>query len=203
MRDRTLIAQTAMVPVIAALRALGRAPVLVETFAGGEKDFAGLAQRLKASAVTHIALAAFPSEAALLLADVRKTNPDVAIYATDQLAGSEFARIAGPAADGLEVAMAPDATAFPRARHLIDVLVAKGLAPSRAALASFAAIEVILAATKQSSTDPERVTVALQTTTFDTILGPVRFNATGAANLPSHVFYKWTGGTLSAVKKTD
>lgn len=202
-RDRTRFAQTAMAPVIAALRAQGRAPVLIETFAGGEKDFAGLAQRLKAAAVTHVALAAFPSEAALLLADVRKANADIAVYATDQLAASEFARIAGRAADGLQVAMVPDATAFPRARHLIDVMAAKGLAPSRAALASYAAIEIILATTTQTSADPERVATALQSATFDTILGPVQFDGKGAANLPSHVFYMWTGGTLIAVKKSN
>ena len=202
-RDRTLFAQTNMAPVITSLFAKGRAPVMTETYAGGEKDFSGLAQRIKAAGITHVALAAFPSEAALLVPDVRRLNPDVVIVATDQLAAPEFARLAGSAAVGIQVAMAPEAAAFPRAGHVAETLAAKGGKPSRAALASYAAIQVILAATDRTRADADSITKTISSGTFETILGPLSFDAAGSASLPSHVFYHWNGSTLVPPSNLD
>ena len=192
-RDKTLFAGSALKPTAAALAAAGRRVPVLETFAGGEKDFAGLAQRLKVAGITHIALAAFPSEAALLVAEVRRANPDVMILATDQLADPVFQRQAGAAAEGVHVAFAPDARAYPGAMAVAAALAAQGLEPSRAALASHAAVEVIAALLAANDGLDAR---ALTTHTATTILGPVSFDPQGTASLPSHVVYTWRDGQL-------
>ena len=195
-RDKTQFAIAALQPASAALVAAGRGPPLLETFAGGEKDFAGLAQRLKSAGISHVVIATFPSEAVLLVAEIRKLNPAVIILATDQLAEAGFGRSAGAAADGVKVALAPDASAFPKARDVVAKLASNGIPASRAALASYAAIQVVMATAASSPATPAQMAETLAARTFETILGPVSFNENGAANLPSHVFYTWHNGRL-------
>jgi len=196
-RDRTQFAQNALQAASAVLAAHGRNAMLLETFAGAEKDFGGIAQRLKAARITHIALAAFPSEAALLLGEVRRVNPDVVVLATDQLADPVFGRLAGAAADGIRVALAPDARAYPTAAATVARLNEAGLEASRTALATYAAMQVLLATvTAIEHPDPAQVVQALAANTFHSILGPLRFDAQGAASLPPHVFYTWRSGQL-------
>ena len=79
MRDKTRFATDALQAVAANLKRAGRPETLFETISGGDKDFALLAQRLKAANITHVALALFPSEAVLLVAQLRAALPDCAI----------------------------------------------------------------------------------------------------------------------------
>lgn len=195
-RDRTAYAQEALSAAAAALAARGRPISTVETFAGADKDFAALGQRLSAAGITHMALAAFPSEAALLVTEVRKRVPEIIVFATDSLADLAFRRAAGSAAEGIKVALVPDSRAYPRAKALSDHLAAAGLETSRAALASYAAVEILQA---QSSKDAgEGLAEALAGGTFETILGAIRFDKTGAASVPSYLFYTWDKGELRA-----
>ena len=201
-RDRTQFAQSTLQAVAAALGARKRTIILVETFAGAEKDFTALAQRIHAAKITHIALAAFPSEAVLLLAEINKANPGLTIFATDQLADAEFGRSAGASADGVRVALAPDIRAFPGAATVAKRLEVKGLHASRAAIASYAAIEIMTqvarGTTSQSGASPPPALLpnALASETFKTVLGDVTFTESGAANIQSHIFYTWTNGAL-------
>ncbi len=193
-RDKTQFAQSTLQMAATALSARGRTPVLVETFAGGDKDFAALAQRVKAAGVTHIALAAFPSEASLLVIEVRKLSPDVTILATDTLADPAFARSAGLAANGIQVALAPDARVFSGAQTIVAILSASRVLPRRPALASAAAVELVSAAlTRAPSSDLART---ITTQTFQTILGSIAFDPNGVANLPAQVLYMWSNGVL-------
>ena len=199
-RDRTKLSQAALQPVAAALAAAGRSALLVETFAGAEKDFTGLAQRIRAAEITHVALAAFPSEAVLLLQEVRKANPALTIFATDQLADPEFARLSSSSADGVFVAKAPEYRDFASAAKLVSQIETNGAVPSRAALASFAAIEIVIALADRPQSDtvisPRETPGAGAINTF---LGPIQFDVKGNANLPEHVFYAWHKGQLLPV----
>ncbi len=193
-RDKTQFAQSALQLTAAAMSARGRTPVLIETFGGGDKDFAALAQRIKAASITHLALAAFPSEASLLVAEVKKINPTITILAADTLADPAFARAAGPVADGIQVALAPDIRALPFAQSFATRLSAGGATPNRAAIASAAALEILIDALTRMTDGT--LAGKLSSGTFKTVLGPVAFDTTGAARLPSHVIYTWSGGVL-------
>ncbi len=191
-RDRTRFATDALQSVAAALLSAGRSSVLTETFTGGDKDFGPLAQRLKNAAISHVALAAFASEAVLLVPQLRAVNPTLEIIATDQLAGQDFANPL--TSEGVRVVMAPDYTSSPRTADLVRRLGASTAAWNRSAIATYAAVEVFAAAA-DGRTAPA-ITNELQTNTFQTVLGPVRFDATGAADLPAYVLHTWTNGTL-------
>jgi branched-chain amino acid transport system substrate-binding protein len=193
-RDKTLFATTAIAAATAAFVARGRTTALTEIFSGGDKDFGALAMRLKAANISHLVLAGFPSESALLVAEARRLMPDLGIYATDTLADPAFARGAGAAADGVHIALVPIPAAFPKAQPLVDRMAAGGVVAGRAALASAAALEVIKRAL--AATPASELAQALSQTSFDTLLGPITFDANGTARVPSHVFYVWRGGVL-------
>ena len=195
-RDRTQFAQTTLQQAAAALTARGPGIVLVETFAGGDKDFSALAGRIKAANITHIALAAFPSEAMLLLGEIRKSNPNVQILATDQLADANFGHAAGSAADGVRVALAPDSRAFPGASALTARMESRGFVANRPALASYAATQIMAQAISTATTLGEPIEKVLGSQQFATILGRLSFDASGTADVPSHVFYEWRNGQL-------
>ncbi len=193
-RDKTLFATTTIAAATAAFVARGRTIALTEIFSGGDKDFSALAQRLKAANVSHLVLAGFPSESALLVTEVRRLMPDLGIYATDTLADPAFARAAGSAAEGVHVALAPAAAAFPNAQPLSARLATGGMAAGRSALASAAALEIMVRALAQWPAS--ELAQTLSQTTFDTLLGPITFDGNGTARVPSHVFYVWRGGAL-------
>jgi branched-chain amino acid transport system substrate-binding protein len=193
-RDKTQFAQTVLQAAAAALSARKRSPALTETFAGGDKDFAALAQRIKAAGITHIALAAFPSEASLLVAEIKKVDPSIVFIAADTLADPAFARAGGLATNGVQVVLAPDIRAHPFAQDFANRLTAGSTTPNRAAIASVAALEVLNAALPRmhGSTLAERLAGGR----FETILGSVGFDTTGTVSLPSHVVYTWSNGVL-------
>jgi branched-chain amino acid transport system substrate-binding protein len=195
-RDKTLFATTATAAAIAAFVARGRTPALTEIFSGGGKDFSPLAQRLKAANISHLVIAGFPNESALLVSEVRRLMPDIAITGTDTLADPTFGSAAGAAADSVQVALAPGVAAFPKAQPLVARLKAEGAAPSRSALTSAAALEIIQRAL--AATPTTEFAQAMAQKTFDTILSDINFDANGVARVPSHVFYVWRGGTLYA-----
>ena len=196
-RDRTQYAISALQAVSAILTAHGRSVALVETYAGAEKDFVAIAQRISVANITHVAISAFPSEAVLLVAEVRKASPNITILATDQLADSEFARGANATAEGVRVALPPDFLGTPAGRNVAQRLQANGGSASRTALATYAAIETITAAADTSTpNDVDQTAQTLNSKSFDTILGLINFDANGGANLPSHAFFTWKAGKL-------
>ena len=196
-RDRTQFSQSELQPAAAMLAAHGRIILAIETFVGAEKDFARIAQRLNTANITHVALAAFPSEAVLLVAELRKANPALVIFATDQLADPSFALASGGMANGVQVALAPSVDMYPRARIVAQRLQDGGSVPSRTALSSYVAVEIVTAlANAHALADGAFPLEAVTADTFSTVLGPIRFGATGAADLPSYVFYTWKDGKL-------
>lgn len=208
--DRTRWALTNVREATAALTAAGKTPVKVETFAGGDKDFAVLAARLAGLGVTHVVVAAFGSEAGLFVADLVKAVPGVTVIGTETLAGPEFARAAGAAASRVLVALKPDASAAKarseRGRALVEAFERDGIKPTRTALATAAAIEAVAAAAERAVLRGEPVTAASLAVALrdavpaETLLGPVAFGADGHASAGPWRLHRWNGGRLIPVQ---
>ena len=192
-RDGTLQARALFQAAYRKVKAAGKRVGLVAVIRSGEKDFSALLQKLESAQVTHVALAAYPSEAGLLLAQASKLLPQVRFIGVDWLASSDVAAIAGAAVGRLEVFKAPDEGAFPQARGLIDALAAKGMQPSRSALASHAAVEAAAAALGsanglQGTESPAEV---LRRQTVETVMGPLTFTDSGNASIPAYIRYQF------------
>ncbi len=210
-RDRTLLARGIMQDVLKELTRLKHSPAVVDTISGGDKDFSLIVGRLKAANVTHLVLVAFPNEAALLVAEARGAIPQLAISAPDVLADPEFARIAGAHAEGLNIAMTTDLSmrqADERttevSKFLADDPVAATPSPSgttdariQASLAAYAAVEA-LAASLQNGAEKQPAAIAkfLIAGTFDTIAGPLSFDARGETKQSPWTMHVWREGKL-------
>ena len=210
-RDHTALARGITQDIFKTLTKRTRPAALIDAFAGGDKDFTALVARLKAAAITHLALAAFPNEGALLVAEARTALPELVIITTDLMADPETARVAGTHADGMLLAMATDLALTPVAKISADAmqaaLASDPLQPwsrpyANAALATLAAIEVVTGVARQSkSLQPLELANALATGTFATTIGPLAFNDRSPAKLPAWALYTWRAGTLVAVDR--
>lgn len=208
--DRTRWALGNIREAAAVLQAAGKAPVLAETFAGGDKDYAALSQRLVAAGVTHVVLAAFGSEAGLFVADLIRAQPRMVIVGTETLAGAEFVRAAGEAAGAVMIAVKPDAGVAKAesdvARQVIEGLASEGVAATRPMLAVGAAIEAVAAAAVKVEREGTAVTGeaigrALRSgPPAATMLGPVTFDAKGQASVPQWRLHRWAGNRLVAAR---
>lgn len=196
-RDRTQYAIEATQAILSALGAASRNVVVQESFAGGDKDFAALAQRIQSASVSHVILSAFPSEAGLLIGELRKANPAVTILATDQLAEPGFAHSFPTASEGVLVPLPVDYDDLPSARNLAQQIHPSNAASARVALATHAALECLLSVLReQHPWSTAEVANALTTRQFDTTLGPVRFDAAGSASLSKFGLFTWHKGQL-------
>lgn len=207
--DRTRWALTNVREAGAVLQSAGRAPVVTETFAGGDKDFAGLSARLAAAGITHVVLAAFGSEAGLFVADLVRALPDIVVVGTETLAGPEFQRAAGAAAANVLVAMKPDVetakAGSEAARQMLDGFEREKVRPTRTMIATAAAIELIATAFKHEAFDAtvtaQAIGEALRTAVpASTALGPVAFGPDGQATVSAWRLHRWSGGRLTVVQ---
>lgn len=196
-RDRTQYAIDTTQAIVGALGPAARAVVVQESIAGGDKNFMGLAQRIKAAGVSHLVLSAFPSEAGLLIEDIRKLSPSLTILASDQLAEPGFSRSFPAAAEGVLVPLPVDYDEIPSASDVLRQISPSNAASARIAIATYSALECMLAATrdlqKANSVD---LAHTLSARPFDTVLGAIRFDASGSASLARFKLFTWHGGQL-------
>ena len=76
-----------------------------------------------------------------------------------------------------------------------------GYEPEGYTLYTYAAMQIYAAAvTKAGSTDLAKVTAELQKGKYDTVIGPISFDAKGDVTTPAYVWYKWTNGSYAQVK---
>ena len=81
------------------------------------------------------------------------------------------------------------------AKALVEELEGEGVSADRYVLATYAAIQAwAQAASGAGDTSFDPVVAALDEGTFDTILGPVSFNAKGDADHPGYVWFEWQDG---------
>jgi branched-chain amino acid transport system substrate-binding protein len=201
-RDKTQSAVGNASAIELSLRASGHPPSTLEIFAGGDKGFAGLAARLAAAKVTHVALLAFPVEAGPIARELAAAIPEIKLYGADALATDDLPALAGPGTTRLHVALQADIKtlikADPRAAALANRMRNVGINPTREAIYTAAALQAwALAARAAGSVDPITVATQLRSETgFDTLLGTIQFNASGNAQSPTWALYRWVNGQL-------
>lgn len=203
-RDRTAYATSLMQQVVGLLVKNGRAPVLIETFAGGDKDFRALSERARLAGITHLAFAGFPAEALLLFDDLGRVVPGLQIVAPDTLAVPEFTLAAGVSLTRVSVVLPLAAAAFPRvAEDKYKRLSVAGQLPSRNALTIVAAIEAWAgAAAHAKSFDAQAVSATLVQTAQPTVMGDLVFDVRGTALLPSVAVHRWLDGAWRPVGRS-
>ncbi len=184
--------------VIATLEALGRPPALVESFTPGERDYRALAAKLKQARIDVVFIGAYHTEAGLILRQMREQGASADVVGGDALVVSEFAAIAGPAADGVTFTSAADPRLTAAAAAIVERFRRRGIEPDGYVLYTYAAIEAWAEAVRRAaSPDPAKVAERLRQGRFVTVIGDIGFDAKGDVDRPGFALFRWRSGTYA------
>jgi branched-chain amino acid transport system substrate-binding protein len=124
---------------------------------------------------------------------LRALSTGATLYGPDFLQSETFSTRAGPAADGTRVSFLQDN--LPRAN---PSKLAKLSTNEGTTIAAFAAVEVFTAAAKARTVNDARAMASFLTSGSEvpTIIGSLRFTATGDLQQQPYVWYQWSGGAL-------
>ncbi len=165
-----------------------------ESYTPGEKDLAELVRRLKIAGSEIVFMPAQPHDLAVILAQMRAQALDAHVIGSDLLAVPAIIPAADLAGDALRVMLPWTPKPAPAAAERIQPLMQLGREARTVALQAFAAVEAWAQARGESTSSFEKVTGALSTKEFDTVIGRLRFNERGDASIPSYALHAWRDG---------
>jgi branched-chain amino acid transport system substrate-binding protein len=179
----------------AALHAARIVEVADDTLTQGEKDFSALISHLKSVNPDLVYFGGYFAEGALLVRQAREQGLAATFMGGDGIAASEFASIAGPAAEGFLMTFYRDPRDDPKVAAIVKRFRDSNYEPEGFTLYTYAAVQVYAqAVTLARTTDGLAVSKALHTGTFSTVLGRLSFNKKGDPSTEPFILYVWRGG---------
>jgi branched-chain amino acid transport system substrate-binding protein len=175
--------------------------VLYETITPGEKDYSALVSKLKSAGVDVLYYGGYHTEAGLIVRQMREQGMKTVLISGDALVTDEFWSITGPLGEGTLMTFSPDPRKNPVAADVVAAFRAKKIEPEGYTLYTYGAIQAWAdAVNKSKSLETDKAIAALHAGTFETVLGPIGFDAKGDVTAPGYVFYEWKGGKYDYVK---
>jgi branched-chain amino acid transport system substrate-binding protein len=175
--------------------------VLFAPIVAGEKDYGAVVGTLKDAGADVVYFGGFPTEAALLIRQMREAGLAAPLMGPDTLAAREFWDLAGAAGEGTLVTSLSDRGATPYARKIDARLKGTAAGPASLALRSYVAVMIWAAgASSAGSLKAQEAGLAIASATHPTPLGPVTFNEQGDGDLPSYALSAWRRGALEPIE---
>jgi branched-chain amino acid transport system substrate-binding protein len=175
--------------------------VIYETITPGEKDYSALVSKLKAAGADILYYGGYHTEAGLIVRQMREQGMKTILISGDALVTDEYWSITGPLGEGTLMTFSPDPRKNPVAAPVVAKFKEKGIDPEGYTLYTYGAVQAwVQAATKAGSFDSEKVLPVLKSQKFETVLGPIGFDAKGDVTAPGYVFYVWKDGKYDYVK---
>ncbi|MEO8652259.1 MAG: branched-chain amino acid ABC transporter substrate-binding protein [Hyphomicrobiaceae bacterium] len=183
----------------------GLKEVLYEGVNIGEKDFAALVSKIKASGADLVYWGGLHTEGGLIVRQLRDQGVKAPMMSGDGIATDEFAAIGGPGVEGTLMTFAPDPQRRPEAAAVVKKFLAANFKPEAYTLYSYASLQVMAAAAAQAkSTDPKKVADVIRAgKPFSTVIGSLSFNKKGDITRPDYTIYTWKkveGGKITYVQ---
>jgi branched-chain amino acid transport system substrate-binding protein len=176
-------------------KALNKAGVkekMYEAYTQGDKDFNALVSKMKANAIDVVYVGGYHTEAGLILRQMRAQGMNSQMISGDAIATNEFWSITGPAGEGMMFTFGSDPRKRPAAAAVVKRFKDKGVDPEGYTLYTYAAIQIFAAAANGAkTTDAKKVAQAVRTGKWDTVLGPISYDAKGDITTVDYVFYRW------------
>jgi branched-chain amino acid transport system substrate-binding protein len=181
-----------------AMNTAGLKEAINEQITAGDKDFSALISKLKQANVAAIYFGGYQTEAGEIVRQARAQGLDAVLIGGDALVTPEFWAITGAAGEGTLMTFPPDPRNIPAAKAVVDEYKQAGYDPEGYTLYTYAAIQVFAeAAEKAKSVKLADLVKILHSTTFETVVGPIKFDAKGDVENPEYVFYVWKDGKYS------
>jgi branched-chain amino acid transport system substrate-binding protein len=196
--DGTVYGRTLADEFRARMEDAGQPPVFADNFRPAQSTQAGLVRRLQRAGVSAAFVAGDAEDVAILWSNVKDFESKVEIAGGESLEALQWSPMARQVPDGLLAVIEPPAERLPGARAISARLVAAGLPPEPYVYLGYATLQVALAALGPS---PQATTAALAGGTFDTVLGPVEFDATGQNIHNAYALHIWQDGKFVEISK--
>ena len=163
-----------------ALNKAGGKEKLFEAYTKGDKDFNALVSKLKAAAIDVVYVGGYHQEAGLILRQMRAQGLKAQMISGDAIATNEFWSITGPDGEGMLFTFGADPRKRATAKAVVDKFKAKNIDPEGYVLYTYAAVQVwAQAAAQAKTTDPKKVAEAIHKGKWNTVLGPISYDAKG------------------------
>lgn len=165
-----------------------------ESITAGEKDYNVLVSKLKAGGVEVLAFGGYYTELGLILRQAAQAGLKLTVMGGDTLTNTELISAAGAAANGVLFTFGPDPRKNPEASEVVERFRKAKIEPEGYTLYSYATIQLFAqAAERARSTKLEAIRKALGSGTYQTVVGPLSFDAKGDLTKPGYVVYRWNG----------
>ena len=187
----------------ARMNSLGLQEVMYEGITVGERDFSAIVSKMKAANVDAVFFGGLYNEGGLILRQMRDQGLKAQFLSPDGTVSQEFWGITGASGQGALVTFGPEMRNQPQAREAVAKLRAAGYEPEGYTLYTYAAVQAWAAAAKKAgSFDGAKVAAALHDgSAYDTVIGPLTFDAKGDPTGSNYVLYEWEDGKM--VQLTD
>jgi len=178
------------------LNQLGKQESVFFRYSSGTRDFTPLLKQLRAHDIQVLYIGGYTTEAGLITRQARDAGDSLQIISGDALHNSDFWMITGEAGRGAMFTFDLD----PRQRAVANTIVARfradGYEPEGYTLHTYAAIQVWAQAVEKAGTfATAAVAKALHEGQFQSVLGPLAFDAKGDLTRHSFVWYRWGNGS--------
>jgi len=184
-----------------ALNAGGLTEAMYAAYTPGERDYNALVSRMKAANIDVIYLGGYHTEGGLIIRQAKEQGMNVTLIGGDALVTNEFWQISGAAGEGTLMTFSSDPRRRPTAAEVVARFRARNVDPEGYVLYTYAAIQIFAAAaTKANNTDARRLAAILKSEgPWQSVLGPIGFDAKGDVTTPDYVFYVWRNGTYAEI----
>lgn len=202
LHDKTVYGKGLADEVQKTINKAGKKEALYEAYTANERDYSAVVSKLKSANVSLVFVGGYHTEAGLIARQARQQGLKATLMAGDVLMTDEYWAITGPAGEGSLMTFSPDPTRNPIAKPIVDKFLKQGYKPEGYTLYSYATVQAwAQAAQRAGSPKADAVSKVLKAEKFDTVLGPVSFDAKGDVKAPGYVVYVWKNGKYDYAPK--
>ena len=202
LHDKSAYGQGVADAVKATMNTGGLNEVLYEGINAGEKDYSALVTKLKDLKADVVYFGGYHPEGGLILRQSAEQNFKFQLIMPDSIATPEFWQIAGPAGEGTMFVFPSDPQSKPEAKEAVETITKSRLRAGR--------LHAVLlrgdpgfaeGITRAGSDDPVKVAEALKNgKAFDTVIGPITFDAKGDILNATYDINVWHDGKYAPMK---
>ena len=167
----------------------GLTPVFVDTYRPGQEQQVALVRRLLKAGASHVFIGGDRNDAAIIARDAAAEDMSLQILGGDTMRAADRPV---PLREGTMAVAVPDYAALPSASEANGALRARGVEPEGYALPAYAAVQVVSQGMSIAASAP--LQEALVSARFQTAIGPVAFEKSGALAGNPLVLQEWRGG---------
>jgi branched-chain amino acid transport system substrate-binding protein len=179
----------------------GVTEAVYKAYVPGKTDYGPEIAELQAAGIAVLYIGGYHTEMALMARLARDRGYQVQLVTGATLASEEFGLIAGPAAEGALFLDVADPRRRVEAAPVVERFRASGFEPEGYTLYAYGAVQVwAQAAQKAGSHELQAMIASLRQHQFDTVLGPIAFDAKGDRTVQNPVWYVWRGGTYTPLE---